>query len=72
MDAGRRCLSLARGRHHYVFWYSEGQESLLLAELVRLAATRDADFDWLDAAVLSHQMGKGIGNTAEDRLAVSP
>jgi len=65
-------LSLAKGRHRYVFWYSEGQESRLLASLVQLAEAPEADFDWFDAAVLSYQMGKGIGNMADRRVAISP
>lgn len=62
MDGQRRCLSLARGRHRYVFNYHEGCESDLLASLLMLAECPDSDFDWFDAAVLSYQMGKGIGN----------
>ncbi|MFQ5806286.1 MAG: hypothetical protein ACE5I3_07545 [Phycisphaerae bacterium] len=65
-------MSLAKGRHRYVFWYREGQESSLLASLVQLAEATDTNFDWLDAAVLSYQMGKGIGNTADRQVAVSP
>jgi hypothetical protein len=72
MDTGRRCLSLAKGRQRYVFWYSEGQESRLLAALVSLAEDSVADFDWFDAAVLSYQMGKGVGNTADRPVAVFP
>ncbi len=72
MDAGRRCLSLAKGRERYVFWYSPGQESSLLASLVEYAEQPDVNFDFFDAAVLSYQMGKWIGNTADSRVAVSP
>jgi hypothetical protein len=72
MDADRRCLSLAKGRHRYVFWYHEGQEASLLASLVQLAAEPGCEFDWFDAAVLSYQMGKRIGNAVDRRVAVSP
>ncbi len=72
MDTGRRCLSLGKGRHRYVFWYWEGQESRLLASLVHLAEQPEIDFDWFDAAVLSYQMGKRIGFAADRHVAVSP
>ncbi len=71
MEERRRCLCLAKGRQRYVFSYTEGQEALVLASLVELAEDPASDFDWLDAAVLSYQMGKGIGDTAECRVAVS-
>ena len=72
MEAGRRCLTLAKGRQRYVFWYSDGQEAELLGTLVKLAGDPATDLDWFDAAVLSYQMGKGIGNTADRHVAVSP
>jgi hypothetical protein len=70
MQSGRRCLSLAKGRQRYVFWYWEGQESRLLASLVQLAEHPETDFDWCDAAVLSYQMGKRIGDAADRHVAV--
>ena len=72
MHAGRRCLSLVKGRQRYAFWYSPGQESALLASLLEHAERPDLDFDFCDAAVLSYQMGRRIGNAAEGRVAVSP
>jgi hypothetical protein len=72
MSAGWRCLSLAKGRQRYVFWYAPGREADLLASLVECAERPDLDFDFLDAAFLSYQMGKRIGNTAERRVAVFP
>ena len=71
MDGQRRCLSLAKGHHRYVFTYHEGRESELLASFVDLAERPDADFDWYDAAVLSFQMGKGIGFPQGRRSGVS-
>ena len=72
MHAGRRCLSLVKGRQRYVFWYRRGQESALLASLLEHAERPDLDFDFFDAAVLSYQMGRWIGHAAEGRVAVSP
>jgi hypothetical protein len=61
-----------KGRQRFVFWYSPGQESALLASLVECAERPGLDFDFFDAAVLSYQMGKRIGNTAERGVAVFP
>ena len=65
MGRPRRCLSLTKGAHRYVFCYSEGHETNVLESLVRLAEAPEYDFDWFDASVLSYQLGKRIGNTAE-------
>jgi hypothetical protein len=61
---------LTRGRHRYVFQYGEGQESEVLASLIQLAETPQSEFDWLDAAVLSYQMGKRVGDTAGRQVAI--
>lgn len=58
MTNGKRCLTMIKGRHRFVFWYSDGRESDLLATFIELAADLDCPFDWYDAAVLSYQMGK--------------
>ena len=63
MSTRRRCLSLAKGRHHYVFRYHDDQEARVLASLVQLAAQPGAGFNGLDAVLLAYQMGKRIGNT---------
>lgn len=71
MEAGRRCLSFAKGQQRYVFRYRVGQEPDVLAALLQLAQSPETDFDWLDAAVLSYQLGKKIG-TWTDRHAAIP
>jgi hypothetical protein len=58
-------LSLVKGRHRYVFRYAEGRESDLLASLVALASDPASEFDWLDAAVLSYQMGQQFAHELE-------
>ena len=60
MKTAQRCLSMVKGRHRFVFRYAEGAESALLASFVALANDPDSDFDWLDAAVLSYQMGHQV------------
>ena len=71
MEKQRRCLSLAKGCHRYLFQYYPGQEGELLAALVETAEHPDTEFDWFDAAVLFYQVGKGIGNSPRQAAAVS-
>jgi hypothetical protein len=60
MMTTKRCLSMVKGEHRFVFQYIEGRESELLASLVSLANDPDSEFDWFDAAVLSYQMGQQL------------
>lgn len=65
MKEPRRCLSLIKGRQHFVFRYSVGQEASLLSSFVELADDPESGFSWLDAAVLSFQLdGGGQGRAA--------
>lgn len=57
----RKQLSLIKGAHRFLFRYREGQETELLAALLELAADPKSPFDFLDAAVLSFQMGRRSG-----------
>jgi len=59
MSPDTRCsVSLVKGEHRYVFVYPAGQEARLLACLLTLADDPQTNFDWLDAAVLSYQIGQ--------------
>ncbi len=58
MNATRRCLRLSKGRHHFVFWYYEGQELAVMASLIGMAENADGEFDWFDAAVLTHEVAQ--------------
>lgn len=58
MSQSRRCLSLVKGRHRFVFCYVEDRAPDLLAALVSLASDPDSVFDWFDAAALSLQIGR--------------
>ena len=60
MNATRRCLSLAKGPHRFVFWYYEGQESEVMASVISMAQEAGGEFDFFDAAVLSYEIGKHI------------
>ena len=71
MESGRRCLSLVKGQHRYVFRYCPGQESAVLAHLLHLAHAPETGLDWQDAAVLSYQLGKRIGTITDRHTAIS-
>ena len=59
MNARRRCcLSLSKGRHHFVFWYYAGQESEVMTSLIGMAREANGELDWFDAAVLTHEVAK--------------
>lgn len=64
LKAERRCLSLLKGCHRYVFQYATGHEPEVLASIVELADDPASGLDWFDAAVLSFQMGKHGGQSA--------
>jgi len=55
-----RQLSLTKGDHRYVFRYLPGGEPKVLDAFAKMANTREASFDWFDAAVMSYQMGRNL------------
>lgn len=56
-----RRLSLVKGNHRYVFQYVDGCEPQLVGAFVSLADDPNSEFDWFDAAILSYQMGRDLG-----------
>ena len=55
-----RQLSLVKGEERFVFRYQQGQEPHVVDAFSELAANRESNFDWFDAAVLSYQMGRRL------------
>jgi len=55
-----KMLSLMKGHQHYCFRYEVGDESKVLDALVEMVNQRDTNFDWFDAAVMSHQLGQHL------------
>jgi hypothetical protein len=53
-------LSLIKGREHFCFRYEIGQEEQVLRAMIDMVHRRDLKFDWFDAAVLSHQLGRHL------------
>lgn len=56
-----RQLLLVKRDQHWLFRYEPGQEPQLLVQLARTARDPQQDFDWFDAAVLSHRLGSRLG-----------
>jgi hypothetical protein len=52
-----RQLVLVKKDQRFVFRYQRGEEKAVIAQLAETARDAGNDFDWFDAAVLSHQMG---------------
>jgi len=57
---GMKTLSLVKGNQHFCFRYEVGSEAKVLDALVEMVNRRDINFDWFDAAVLSHQLGQHL------------
>lgn len=55
-----RQLSLVKGSQRFIFRYPAGREVEVVDAFTRLAGSRESDFDWFDAAVLSYQMGRRL------------
>lgn len=55
-----KTLSLVKGKERFCFRYEVGQEVKVLDSLIDLVNRRDVEFDWFDAAVLSHQLGQHL------------
>ena len=51
-------LELTKGRELFLFRYQPGDEAAVLDALVETVKRADLSFDWFDAAVLSHQLGR--------------
>jgi hypothetical protein len=58
--AETRTISLLKGQHTFCFRYEVGEEVKVLDALVEMVNRKDLPFDWFDAAVLSHQLGKHL------------
>jgi len=55
-----KMLSLMKGHQHFCFRYEVGDESKVLDALVEMVNQHDTNFDWFDAAVMSHQLGQHL------------
>ncbi len=63
-----RTLSLVKGNHQFCFRYEPGQEVKVLDALIEMVNKRQLQFDWFDAAVLSHQLGRHLAKELQAYL----
>jgi hypothetical protein len=63
-----RTLSLVKGQHTFFFRYEAGGENQVLDTLAEMVKRRDVPFDWFDAAVLSHQLGRHLSKEIDALL----
>lgn len=66
--AEMRTLSLTKGEHYFCFRYEVGQEVKVLDALVDMVHRSERQFDWFDAAILSHQLGRHLAKELKARL----
>ena len=58
--AEMKTLSLVKGEQYYCFRYEVGQEVHVLDALAEMVRKSRNQFDWFDAAILSHQLGRHL------------
>jgi hypothetical protein len=55
-----KTLNLVKGDQYFCFKYEVGQEVKVLDALIEMVHKGDTQFDWFDAAILSHQLGRHL------------
>ena len=63
-----RTLSLLKDGRYYCFRYEVGQEVKVLDALVETVQKSQRQFDWFDAAILSHQLGRHLAKELQSYL----
>ena len=66
--ASPRQLVLSKKGQRWVFRYQPGEEAAVLRSMAAAAADPELDFDWFDAAVLCHQMGRGMHDQLKNMM----
>jgi hypothetical protein len=63
-----RDITLIKREHTYIFRYTVGEESKVLEALISKAQDPSCSFDWFDAAMVSHQLGKKVAENFQDTI----
>jgi len=53
---------------YFCFSYQEGQEVSVLDALVEMVRKHGTSFDWLDAAILAHQLNRKLSCEIRDKI----
>lgn len=65
-------LTLHKQRDTFIIRYEPGDERAVLDELVRMVADPRVNFDWFDAAVMSHQLGGHLAKELKLAMKATP
>jgi hypothetical protein len=68
MGSEIKTLSLVKGEHYFCFRYEVGQEVKVLDALIDMVHKSENRFDWFDAAILSHQLGRHLAKELKGYL----
>ncbi|MBX4196723.1 hypothetical protein KW805_03990 [Candidatus Pacearchaeota archaeon] len=71
-DRTMKTLSLIKGDQYYCFRYEAGRESRVLDALVDMVQNKQCNFDWFDAAILSHQLGRHLAKELKAYVPEKP
>lgn len=63
-----KTITLFKGAEVFRINYAEGDEPVVLDELVRMVNAQEFGFDWFDAAILSHQVGQHLAKEVKPYL----
>ena len=64
-----RQIVLSKSGETFIIRYVPGDEAFVLDHLVEMVNRPDPRFDWFDAGVMSHQLGKAIAADLKARHA---
>jgi hypothetical protein len=67
-----RELTIHKGEHVHRITYESGQEAAVLDALIEMVNNPELNFDWFDAATLSHQIGKDLAEEIKNRNNQQP
>lgn len=62
-------LRLIKGRQVYIVRYDTGDESAALESLIGMVNNPALNFDWYDAALMSHQIGQRLSRQMKGFLS---
>jgi hypothetical protein len=65
-------LTLVKGSERFIFRYAQGAEAAVLDCLIDMASDAQCVLDWFDAAVLSYQIGRTLGEAKCPTPAAGP
>ena len=68
METEEKIISLDKGEQQFHIRYSLGDEQIVIETLIDMVKNPDLNFDWFDAAVMSHEAGQGLAKDVRKSL----